>query len=390
VSTYEFEENDIIFNIMRTHPNCEFFIYSGSAYFNNNQNISGAFSDNVLGVSNGYISLYELNVDRNSSDTGLIYPFITKDGSRSTFSTISTSNFNTQFNYGDTLTGSYPLSASITREYLNTSTRTHVIALRNTLNYHSRLSPHYQFSSSFGDKETQVVNLISIPSIFYGSSIDKGTVNLKFYVTGTLIGQLKDENKNGELIQVGPDGSTNSGSVAGVVLYDEGFVFLTGSWALDSNSIDYLSDPTDLQNSSWLFYGVGANDGANGDSTYLSASYIMSFNGTEKIPTLTMFARAPKGELNFSNNPTYIDHDSSNRPTTISTSSNSYQQQEHTIKNTISSSYPDPNAPFKKQVFITKIAIYDKDRTLLGIASLATPVKKAEDDDYTFKLKLDL
>ena len=116
----------------------------------------------------------------------------------------------------------------------------------------------------------------------------------------------------------------------------------------------------------------------------------MSFDGTEKIPTLTMFARAPRGELNFSNNPTYIDYDSPKKPTAILTSSTSYQQYGQTIKNTISSSYPDPNAKFKKQVFITKIAIYDEDKNLLGIASLAKPVKKTEEDDYTFKLKLDL
>jgi len=115
----------------------------------------------------------------------------------------------------------------------------------------------------------------------------------------------------------------------------------------------------------------------------------MDFNGTEKIPTLTMFARAPRGQANFSNNPTFIDY-SSKKPTEIMTSSVSYKQFGQTIKNTVSSSFPDPDATFKKQVFITKIAIYDEDKNLLGIASIANPVKKAEDDDYTFKLKLDL
>ena len=74
--------------------------------------------------------------------------------------------------------------------------------------------------------------MLSIPSIIFGTSIKKGSVDLNFYVSGTLIGQLKDENRDGNLIQVGPIGSNGSGSVAGVVLYNEGFVSLTGSWDL--------------------------------------------------------------------------------------------------------------------------------------------------------------
>ena len=35
------------------------------------------------------------------------------------------------------------------------------------------------------------------------------------------------------------------------------------------------------------------------------------------------------------------------------------------------------------------VQIYDNDKNLIGIAKLATPVKKTEDRDFTFKLKLD-
>ena len=42
-----------------------------------------------------------------------------------------------------------------------------------------------------------------------------------------------------------------------------------------------------------------------------------------------------------------------------------------------------------QETFISKIAIYDDDKNLLGIAKLATPVLKKETDSYTFKLKLD-
>ena len=62
---------------------------------------------------------------------------------------------------------------------------------------------------------------------------------------------------------------------------------------------------------------------------------------------------------------------------------------EKEIKNIVSSSFADPTGSFEKQVYISKIGLYDKDRNLIGIAKLATPVRKREIDSYTFKLKLD-
>ena len=46
--------------------------------------------------------------------------------------------------------------------------------------------------------------------------------------------------------------------------------------------------------------------------------------------------------------------------------------------------------PFKKQTYISKIGIYDENKNLIGVAKLATPVKKTEERDLTFKLKLDI
>ena len=75
----------------------------------------------------------------------------------------------------------------------------------------------------------------------------------------------------------------------------------------------------------------------------------------------------------------------------IYTSSTSFEERSTLqIKNTISSSYPDPNGNFAKQTFISKVGIYDENKNLIAIAKLAKPVKKTEERDLTFKLKLDL
>ena len=60
------------------------------------------------------------------------------------------------------------------------------------------------------------------------------------------------------------------------------------------------------------------------------------------------------------------------------------------IKNVVSSSYSDPYADFKKTTYISSVAIYDENKNLIGIAKLATPVKKTEDLEYTIKMKLDI
>tara|TARA_R100001126_G_scaffold102155_1_gene85085 strand:+ start:1432 stop:2364 length:933 start_codon:yes stop_codon:yes gene_type:complete len=298
---------------------------------------------------------------------------------------------------GDELIFTYPMTSSVQREYYATgSSRPRIDALRNVMNFYTPMSDHYSYDHDRGSKADQTINLISIPSIFYGSSIDKGTLTLDYYITGTLIGRLQDVNKNGELIQVLPTGSVGSGSTAGVVLYNEGFILLTGSWDLSdgAHTIDYGGGAVA---SSWLYYGVGANDGvsavdddgstATGLTSRISASYDMEFNGVNYVPTLTMLAHANKGELNNSDNYTFIESGSYEA---LSGSETHYQENhEIPIKNIVSSSYNGYREDFDRHTYISRVGIYDKNKNLIATAKLATPVKKTNKRDFTFKLKLD-
>ena len=390
----KFKSNDLFYNTLEMNPEYNFIIYDSRIYLNSRGAISGAFVSNAGDIPTGHVSLYELNVDRASDEK--IYPLISKQGSLSSFKTTSTTEFR-EFVYGDEITGSYPLSASIVREFFastvisRTGSNNHLNSLYNTLNYYQPLSKHYTFSGSLGDKGTQDVNLISIPSIIFGSKIDKGTVDLKFFVSGNLIGQLQDERKNGELVQIGPEGSTGSGSVAGVVLYKEGFVLLTGSWDLATGPYagfageKYTGSP--VLKPKWIYFGAGANDGL-AISNVVTSSFGFKFKGTTETQTITMLAHAQKGEYNHSNNPTYKTYGQGQQPMTAS---NAYvEPNDLTIKNVVSSSYSDPYADFKKTTYISSVAIYDENKNLIGIAKLATPVKKTEDLEYTIKMKLDI
>jgi len=322
--------------------------------------------------------------------------------------------------YGSPLTGStYPASSSITRELMLTAggkshfndvgissvtpttpgfsvpNHRHYYGLRNSLEFYTTRSPHYGLVVDGVNKDEQDINLISVPKIFYGSRIKPGSMSLKFYVTGTLVGELQDTKYNGELIQVGPVGSVGSGSVAGVVMYEEGLALLTGSWKLTAEAYDFGGsggDPRiDFKTGSWLYFAAGANDGISGSTVAAattSASFDFSFKGHTETQVLTMFAHARRGEVNYSNNPTFLEH---GQNMIAITSSNIYMENDAvTIKNTVSSSHAGHSASFERQVYISRVAIYDDDKKLIGIATLSNPVLKKEAQDLSFKLKLDI
>jgi len=452
---HEFGPDDVFQNNLETSPGKKFTAYSGSLYVDESR-YKG------LNVGTASVSLYELNVNRAATldDTNSIHAFVVKDGSNMSFKSISTGSYS-QEEYGTKLTGAYPITSSIARNYIyggrtypfaytigvdsvnrvdqNTtdlyfSQSKQLLSLRSTMEKYKRYSPAFTFSGSktvdpsLPPYLTGAVNLISIPSIFYGSSLEKGTVNLSFYYTGTLMDQCRDERRNGELISYGKNSSV-SGNTVGVVLYDEGFIMLyneenisadalvkdsyTGTGSVDTGGAGTWDGTAVQFRPNWTYFwsyntgssgsqgiaaaagvdhapgGATRTDGAN--ALYPSASnFAIEFNGKNVVPTITMFANAPAGQLNNSQNPTWISSSHSSWKEQIHFDSSSYiEPKQVPIKNTAESDFTNDTADFEKQTFISKIAIYDDDKNLLGIAKLATPVLKRETDSYTFKLKLD-
>jgi hypothetical protein len=399
---YKFKRNEVFKNTLKTYPSVKFVVYSGSAYYNNTPNMSGEFADVVRLASGSDISLYELNIDRVSSstgrtigqvnDNGLIYPFVVKNGTRIDFRTSTEASFNSA-SYGDVLASSYPYTSSISKEYYGTSTPrvgtvsaltdgyvSHLRALKNTINHYNYVSPHFAYSSSLlqRDLDTVEVGLVNIPTIFYGSQIKKGSVKLEYYFTGTLIGRAQDKNRDGVLYSTY---GVSSGSAIGLALYNEGLMVLTGAVALNG-STDSYKPATD--NPKWVYFAQSISSSIIAPSS----SYIMEMSGTSHTQTLTMFATAQKGDLNHSNNPTYLEYAAGNY---AATSSQSYLElTTRKVKNVVSSAYADPTGSFEKTTYISKIGIYDEDRNLIGIAKVATPVKKTVERDFTFKIKLDI
>ena len=455
---HKFGPNDVFFNTLETHPSYEFTMYSGSAYLNNESFRGG-------NIPTGSISLYELNVNRISASLGgqpypyqqgdrtpltpfnwtfYVQSFMVKDGNYLTFKNTTLSESARQ-DYGTFLEGKYPLTSSIEREYIfpNALPRKHdafevgvdglareqetdiyfrrrkrMIALSNTINDYKRYSPVFDYniftSSNDGYSTgtglvTGAVNLLSVPAIMIGSGIERGSVSLKFYYTGSLLDEAKDIRQNGELVSTMGNAS---GTVVGMVLYDQGFVLLTSSapigpndgettnqFARDAYTGTRVSTGVAQQDvASWLYFGsyrsgaLGQRHGTQENRNYYPSASLwkMSFRGTSKIPTTTMFAAAKAGEVNNSQNPTWVSSSHANWQETFFYDSSSYiEPKEVPLKNTIQSPYCNYEEGFEKQVFISKIGIYDDEKNLLAVAKLANPVRKKESESFTFKLKMD-
>ena len=75
----------------------------------------------------------------------------------------------------------------------------------------------------------------------------------------------------------------------------------------------------------------------------------------------------------------------------VSTGSAGYiENEKREIKNVVSSAYAGPSGSFEKTTYISKVGVFDKNKNLIGVAKVATPVKKTVNRDFTFKMKLDI
>lgn len=398
MSYKSFGAEDLVYSTLVAKPEYRFIVHSGSIYKNNEVLQTGSFSNKVKHISNGEVSFHELNVNRPSGS--MVYGFISKDTTRFAYRTISTSQFdNPTSPYGNIITQSYPVKAGLTRIYVQSgpefddrtflnvgsstsaaSNKKYIRALKNVINTRDQFGQTF----NYGNLGTSNVNMICVPGIFYGSKIDKGSFELNYYVTGTLVGQVKDSNSDGILVQTT---GAQSGSTAGVIIYEQGIALLTGSWDLSEG--DHTESYGVGTSPSWLNFGTGipliGDDLPSTPTSVISSSYEVLFKGTNRIPTLTMMAHADKGEFNYSNNPSFLmQSDKSD-----STTDTSYEQPIRKIKNITKSIYENHSASFESTTFISKVGIYDENKNLIAIATLANPIKKTPNRDYMIKMRID-
>ena len=453
MAIYKFKDNNVFMNTLEANPETKFLIVDGNVFIDDVPFLAGENTGSLLCVDQGHISLYEMNVDRDGTNVEPIEFNLPVDGQRTSLTSIPDNDYNVLYEIGAGLTGSYNLSSSISYYYYNTQAESNAsegetgnkflntngtkqlpsiengriihgfktlipeesninangsgypvtFSLKNAIEKYSFLSPHFNFLKSSLGKERNLtrveMGLINIPSIFYGSAIKKGSVRLNYYFSGSLIGTLTDEAKRGELRQSFPLGHSESGSVAGLVLYNEGLIILTGSYQLGKDDgIPYIDHETVVTGHTihkWTHFGSGIASFDDRKAAFSNidrlkqVSFSIDFQGTTITPTMTMLCHAPYSELNWSNNPTFLNREGSKIGTFMS-SETSYQEFDLKTFNATDTELVDYVPEQVKETYISKVAIYDEKKNLIGIAKLANPVRKTPDRSYLFKLKLDL
>ena len=391
-----FESKDIVYNTIVTKPEVNFLVHSGNVYYQYHRTISGSHTDKVKHIPQGHLNLLEQNIDRPSGS--LITPFIQKTSTRYAWKSISTTQFddNFQFLYGDTLYGPPVHSASIGRifipsgiEFDEEETEAHankkyIRSLKTVL----ESQDHIGSNVKYGNLGTSEVNMLCIPGIFYGSKIEKGSLELNYYTTGALTATATDKFSDGRLIQVSGAAATN-GTQVGSIIYNHGIILLTSSANLHASYTDRFNGASQPAVApKWTNFGTGIKQTGvhHSHSAVSDSSYSIKFKGINKIPNITMYAYAKKGELNFSINPTFT---TSTSLSDIDVEPHVFTEESQVIKKINKSIYTDHEEDFENVTYITKIGIYDKYKNLIAVASLANPIKKTEKRDFMFKLGID-
>lgn len=241
-------------------------------------------------------------------------------------------------------------------------------SLKNTINYYSAIDDLYNYNNFYNKPTT----LLAFNSAHLGSGISKGSVALTMYVTGTIVDSCSDKKNNGVLY------NTNDEKI-GIVLYNEGFILLNNTSSLTPSQYTFnngVEDITDYLR--WNYYSSQVEESIFFDIEYLAKN---------EVSTNTYFVVAEKNQLNHSNNLTYIQSGSYRAEFN---EAHFIEDEDMVVKKTNKSPFISGSAIFEKQTFITNIGLYDKEKNLIAIGSLANPVKKTENREYLFKLRLDI
>lgn len=424
MSFKRFREQDLVYTTLKTHPEYNFVVNEKKIYLQKERTAKGNLSHEAIKhVPTGSVSLYELNIDRAEDLVSLTVPLSQADGTPTRPYSMTEAERNALPPGATEASVSYPMSASLSRIYVpadpdgfasvyssrpNASNgkhkrtvtpsenRKYVMALQNLISQPDDLQ-----QGDFSEYELSAVNMICIPGVFSGSGLKKGSIKLDYYRDATLKARAQDKFSDGRMICTVANGESIEGTQVGIVLYNHGLILLTNSNDLSTEYTENYFAKDKPVRPSWLNFGTGIHEPNNpidlsGYATKKD-SYVVNFKGINKIPTLTMFAFSERGEHNFSNNPTFVvnelpDNTGGDGATLLdnySLSATSFTEPEAKVKKINKSAYADAEADFVSTTYISKVGIYDEDKNLIAVATLANPAKKTDKRDFMIKMKID-
>lgn len=203
------------------------------------------------------------------------------------------------------------------------------------------LYPYYNIDDTdyqieYDGTAATTLRVAAIPAIYYDRQI----------LTGSFTGSDKDAAGDDRTVYDNGRGGLYSGSLSGTIVgnifYNEGIVVFKKTDLTDFGSVSST-------NFKWKF----------------------NFKGTHRIPTKIFRCRAPAGEVNASSNPTFYQ-----------VPSGSSDALKHERQIVLSSSEA-------AHTYITKVGLYNEEYELVGVANIAQPIKKVEENDLLIRIRFD-
>jgi hypothetical protein len=408
---YEFSKSEKHVNIYELNPEVKFqfvTLTSSSAFLNNN-------SYTAQNLRNDQTSLFELNIDRNSNS--IIYPFVNKNTYNNLLS-FSTDDYNNT-SVGDIITGSYQKFIGLTHEFMDYTNKYKYFSLFNLCKSMRIDTPIYDFKSYilFSNSD-YYFSTYMIDRDLFGSSIEPKSTIVSIEINienetsemdlpdGYYKFEASDLYGNGRLYATSGSYYSNFPTdknhvYVGDIIYQHGIIIFHDNTLGFGNNGNLPNE--DSEPYTWRKFGKLLEPNLNNYKREIK--FNIEYKATSKVPSLTVFCSAKKNHLNHSNNLTSLDKNQ-NLDIKSSTVIGFTENTQLTIKNNIDDSLlvkthqvylGDEDdldditfSRFEKSTFLSEIMMYDENMEVIAICKIACPIKKKEQDELIFKLKLDL
>lgn len=404
---FKFRDNDIYRQTIVAYPAFKFtyILENGDDTFKVILNDSQSGSGKALRLDSQMKN--EINV--NTTGFELIYPFVDKTSGKYWTSNVSSATYNVA-PLGQSITGTYMIPPTLRLDFISSTSDSIYTSLVNIWETQKHLSREFEYGNFPSGCAVHI-----FPREYFGSGFRKGSVraNIASVFDGSVTDYLntfiaQDIYKDG-LLRVVKDGFPTSsapnssiGTVVGYVLYDHGVILFKSASLVfyTPQEATTASIKATVADFAWSSGSYGSAEGRGyynwrwfGDPVFCKEESNLTiasieFQGINKFQNITLMCHGPKGKLNNSANPTFVEFSQSVH-LTQSSQSTMVENPKIRIKNIVSSSY-NVEENFDKRTIISTILIMDENRDILGIAKVANPIIKREGSDNTFKVSLDI
>jgi hypothetical protein len=161
--------------------------------------------------------------------------------------------------------------------------------------------------------------------------------------------------------------AANRSYAVGLLFYQAGVAFISGSVFLDSGDGGILHTSTDSSEFSSTsgktgFNFVTGSEISSSANSIRNRIYNLQFNNTVELNSTVYFCRVNHNEYNYSANPTYL-------------SASKLRVKTKTTDLPVS--------------YITTVGLYNDNNELMAVSKLSEPLKKTPDNEFTIRVRLD-